>query len=300
MKKTIIAAAVAAAVAAPAAFADVTVYGKMHYALDSVDKNGTTTDEYNSAASRWGLKGSTDLGNGMSAFFKNEYGMNTIDDAADTRRDAYIGLKGDFGTITAGRMGAPTKGLLYGTGNVQLADSSEGNDFGGAFVSKTHRVNNALAYSNSFNGVNVVAAVTGDTGQTGFSENKSFSVDTTVAGVKVGYASLNYGDTTADVDIVGAKMSMDALTVGVVYEDVDNTEDTTGISLSYKMGNNTLSFSTAETDSKTAGSDETRTRFGIQHSFGKTTSIYAAYAEIDSDTAASDNETTAVGIIHTF
>jgi len=306
MKKTIIAAAVAASVAAPAAFAEVTVYGKMHYALVDTDANGTQTEDYNNNATRWGLKGSEDLGNGMKAFFQNEFGMNTIDAGTESARDAFVGISGDFGKITAGRMGAPTKGMLYGIGNVQVADINHGEagDFAGAFTSKGHRVNNALAYSNSFGGVNVTAAITGDQADAGtdFSENKSFSIDTTVAGVKVGYASLNYGSGQgSDVDIFGAKMSMDALTIGLAYEDVDSTNDTTGVSLSYKMGNNSFNVAYAETDVD-AGSatDHDTTVVSLQHSLSKRTSVYVGYSEVDSNTAASDIDSTSVGLIHTF
>ena len=310
MKKTIVAAAVAALVAAPAAFAEVTVYGKMHYALVDTDANGTQTEDYNNNATRWGLKGSEDLGNGMKAFFQNEFGMNTIDGATETARDAFVGISGDFGKVTAGRMSAPTKGLLYGIGNVQIADINHGEagDFAGAFTSKGHRVSNALAYSNSFGGVNVTAAITGDQGAAGvgtgtdFSENKSFSIDTTVAGVKVGYASLNYGSGQgSDVDIFGAKMTMDALTIGLAYEDVDSTNDTTGVSLSYKMGNNSFNVAFAETDVD-AGSatDHDTTVVSLQHSLSKRTTVYVGYSEVDSNTAASDIDSTSVGLIHTF
>jgi predicted porin len=306
MKKTIIAAAVAASVAAPAAFAEVTVYGKMHYALVDTDSNGTKTEDYNNNATRWGLKGSEDLGNGMKAFFKNEFGMNTIDGGTESARDAYVGISGDFGKLTAGRMSAPTKGMLYGIGNVQVADINHGEagDFAGAFTSKGHRVSNALAYSNSFGGVNVTAAITGDQAGNGtdFSENTSFSIDTTVAGVKVGYATLNYGSGQgSDVDIFGAKMSMDALTIGLAYEDVDSTNDTTGVSLSYKMGNNSFNVAYAETDVD-AGSatDHDTTVVSLQHSLSKRTSVYVGYSEVDSNTAANDIDSTSVGLIHTF
>ena len=306
MKKTIVAAAIAAAVAAPAAMADVTVYGKMHYALVDTDANGTKTEDYNNNSTRWGLKGSEDLGNGMKAFFKNEFGMNTIDGGTESARDAFVGLSGDFGTITAGRMSAPTKGTLYGIGNVQIADINHGEagDFAGAFTSKGHRVSNALAYSNSFGGVNVTAAITGDQANAGtdFAENKSFSIDTNIGGVKVAYATLNYGTGQGnDVDIFGAKMSFDALTVGVAYEDVDSTNDTTGVSLSYKMGNNTFNVAYAETDVD-AGSatDHDTTVVSLQHSLSKRTTAYIGYSEVDSNTAANDIESATVGLIHTF
>jgi len=81
MKKTLIAAGIAAVIAAPAAMADTTVYGKVRMSLDKTD--GTTAgapDKWNFSdrASRFGFKGTEDLGNGLSAFYKMEFGVNTL------------------------------------------------------------------------------------------------------------------------------------------------------------------------------------------------------------------------------
>jgi predicted porin len=76
MKKTLIAAAVAAAVAAPAANAGVVLYGKIHVSIDYLDAetsarcsgDGTTPGGgFNvcDRTSRIGFKGSEDLGNGL-------------------------------------------------------------------------------------------------------------------------------------------------------------------------------------------------------------------------------------------
>ena len=80
MNKKLLAAAVAAAVvAAPAAFAESTVYGKMHTSVDMIDYESSNEDnwEMNSRASRLGFKGSEDLGNGLKAIYQIELQVNS-------------------------------------------------------------------------------------------------------------------------------------------------------------------------------------------------------------------------------
>jgi len=299
MKKTIIAAAIAASVAAPAAFADVTVYGKAHLDYTSGDSNTGMS----SNASRFGVNASEDLGNGMSAFYKMEYGTDIIDGTTTLAgRDSYIGLKGDFGKVMAGRMGVATKGALYGLGNVQVADSIA--DFADGFASKSSssnygRVSNAVAYANSFNGVNVVAGIAGGDNTDNMDHN-TFGVDTTVGGVKLGAARTNI-DGQGDATVYGAKMSMDALTVAVLKEDVSvdggNDYDTTGISTSYAMGANVIAVSYSTRDTDNTANDTDRTNLSLEHKLSKKTSLYVAYGEVDNGTST-DN--TAVGMIMSF
>ncbi|MGB5670049.1 MAG: porin, partial [Sedimenticolaceae bacterium] len=94
MNKKLLAAAVVAAVAAsPAAFADSTVYGKLHTAiqyndLEVPDGAGGKLDRSNysveSNASRLGFKGSEDLGNGLKAIYQIEFGISSDGGLAQT------------------------------------------------------------------------------------------------------------------------------------------------------------------------------------------------------------------------
>jgi predicted porin len=324
MKKTIIASAIAAVVAAPAAFADVSVYGKAHMAVNQKDMGagGTDVDSISSNASRFGVKASEDLGNGMKAFVAMEWGTDTLDGGSSqtvslssagsgtatvteqfTARDATVGISGDFGKVAIGRMGGPHKGTLYAVGNVQLADANGGADFAGGFDSKGGRVSNALAYSNSFNGVDLTIATVGNDTTDNF-DDTAISLTTTVGGVQLSAANLNQSGTDDDITIVGAKFGMGGLTVGVVYEEVDdatNDTDTMGVSASYAMGNNVLSLSASSRDFQTAGTADTdRMAVGFEHKLGKKTSIYASYADVDTGTTSTSYDITSVGMIMSF
>jgi len=336
MKKTIIAAAVAAAVAAPAAMADVTVYGKIHQALNDgeIGVNGISAaasasgESQNSNASRLGVKGTEDLGNGMSAFFQMEYASDNSDGQdMGGARDGFVGVKGNFGTVALGRMAGATKATLYGVGNVQLADSHLGSDYASAFQSKADRHNNVVAYKNSFNGVNVTLAAAGnDTGNTVATmgtdnfAHTSIGFDTTIGGAKIAVAQLNSDGTGKDTTIAGVKMSFDALTVGVVYEDAEKVAsgqkilnvataaafdaETTGISASYAMGNNVVSvaYTDSEVKSGATTTDVNATFVNLQHKLSKRTSAYISFADyeakVGSTTGNADNMS--IGLIHSF
>ena len=88
------------------ASADVKLYGKLTLELDAVDSDapGFSDDiNLNSNTSSIGVKGSEDLGNGMSAFFKLEYQSDITEGGDLVGRDQYIGLKMErFGKLTFG------------------------------------------------------------------------------------------------------------------------------------------------------------------------------------------------------
>jgi len=121
MKSKLIAIAVAAALAPAAAMAadgkNVEFYGRIHASLDSVTGNGAAagTGARNSIAlndnsSRFGLKASHDIGNGLKGVLQFEAGLdgNGAGNGAALPglRDTYIGLAGGFGTVLVGKLPA--------------------------------------------------------------------------------------------------------------------------------------------------------------------------------------------------
>ncbi|MEN8177140.1 MAG: porin [Pseudomonadota bacterium] len=120
--KKIISLAIAAALVAPvAAMADATVYGKIRQSVDLVDDERTGDDEWqiNDRTSRIGFKGSEDLGNGLKAVYKLEYGVKISTSTGASNefsgdgtlgaRNAFVGLAGGFGTFLVGRHDTPLK-----------------------------------------------------------------------------------------------------------------------------------------------------------------------------------------------
>jgi len=122
MKKTLIALAAVAAVGA--ASAQVTLYGKVDMGANMTTvTNGANVTAVNSGqfnGSRFGLKGSDDLGRGMSMSFQLENGFGADKGGLGQGgllfgRQAYISLNTAGGNISAGRQYTPGDSAMCGT-----------------------------------------------------------------------------------------------------------------------------------------------------------------------------------------
>ena len=173
MKKSLIALAVASAVSAPAfaATSNVDVYGVLNVSVSRVDSGISGTDKsisVSSNASRLGFKGSEDVGGGLSAIWQVESGFNA-DETSGTlgSRNTFVGLKGGFGTILAGKHDTPMKMIGRKVDNFgdTLADSRNllGASAGDGKSMFDLRTPNTVAYiSPSFSGFSVAAAYVAD------------------------------------------------------------------------------------------------------------------------------------------
>lgn len=192
MNKKLLTMAVGAALAmsAVAAQAEVTVYGQLQvehalkFDVDYKNDVNTLTDknqsEEDSAArtvdnrrGRLGIKASEDLGGGMTALAHAEWQSETTTGTAYLQdRFTYVGLKGAFGTITAGALKSPYKytggvnydpfvtttlqarsnGGMLGGGIESLGGFAANNAFGAHGF-----IENSIGYSNKFGPVKLAA-----------------------------------------------------------------------------------------------------------------------------------------------
>ena len=110
MKKSAIALAVTAALAASAAtYAETTLYGSVRGGIEHFDpSDGEDAWVIRDESSRMGVKGSEDLGNGLSAIYQAEFGFNIVDNnGLASGREQWVGLKGGFGSVKIGTTEAP-------------------------------------------------------------------------------------------------------------------------------------------------------------------------------------------------
>lgn len=176
MKKTLAAVAVLGAFAGTALAADVTLYGKIDAGLNytHVSEDGSaSTDDFTmksgqNSGSRFGLKGTEQISEGLTVGFQLENGFS-IDDGQDGQGDRLFGrearlfVQTDFGEFGFGRIG----GIDSGIGSYDLiADVSPfGTGWGDAtgqmdnyFKGHTSRYDNMITYkSPEFAGLTVVA-----------------------------------------------------------------------------------------------------------------------------------------------
>jgi hypothetical protein len=155
-RKTLIGAAVAAAVAAPAAsFAETTLYGNFRGSIISEDvtSGGVSTDSTKGVnnASRLGVKGAIGE-NGLKGIYHLQMGASNDGDAAGrglTERFYFAGLKGSFGSIVYGRTSTAYK--MAGVKLDPFYDTSVGPANGGANYGLSPQTNgftnNSLAYT---------------------------------------------------------------------------------------------------------------------------------------------------------
>ncbi|RQS68393.1 porin [Burkholderia sp. Bp8963] len=139
-KKLLTAAILAATASAAHAQSSVTLYGLIDAGISYVNHSTKTAsaagsklfkfDDGIAQGSRWGLRGTEDLGGGLKAIFVLENGFNVGTGAAGQGgamfgRQAYVGLSTDqFGTVTFGRQysfSTDVLGANYSTGGNTVA-----------------------------------------------------------------------------------------------------------------------------------------------------------------------------------
>ena len=172
MKKLTYLAAAIATLAAPSAFAQssVTLYGLLDAGVAYVNhSSGSSLVKFSSGntyGSRWGLKGSEDLGGGLKTVFQIENGFSLATGALgqggrEFGRKAVVGLSDDsYGTVTVGRQYDPIVDVVQ--------PLTEDAYFGGTFgtpgdvdnYDNSVRVSNSIKYvSPLFNGLQAEALI---------------------------------------------------------------------------------------------------------------------------------------------
>ena len=193
MKKTLAAVAVLGAFAGSALAADVQLYGIVDMGLNytHIDGDGVIedTDSFSmesgqQSGSRWGLKGTEDLGNGLTVGFVLEDGFSADTGSEGTNpmfdRESMLFLQGGFGKVAFGRIGSfnQGQGSFSKIGMLTPFGTSFGDyaaQAGNVFASST-RYDNSIVYETpNFAGFQVTAMYSmGNTGDDGV-ENESSS-----------------------------------------------------------------------------------------------------------------------------
>ena len=275
MKKTIIATAVSAALMAPVAAqaeADVTVYGRIHQGIKLVNPEvGDSTTNFVGIGSRFGIKASSDVGNGMTASAQYEFQVdsdvakNSEDNAVKQTRVAKVGISGGFGSVDLGHQW----GAYYNLVGVHLDPTFS---VGGAkyyLADGPLRTANTIKYSNSFGPVSLELDVRLDETD---NEGKPGDIDPATGIPKL------IGDGTPDEGGDGH-----AVAVSVAVNDnitlaagVDNTTDgnsITGGAVQVSLGNYWASIAQHSVDPEGEGAEPSTTQLWVGGSFGNTSAM---------------------------
>lgn len=322
MKKSLIALAVAGAVAAPAAFAatsNVDIYGIFGASVDIFDRDNTQEDEFrvSSTASRIGFKGAEDLGGGLSAIWQVETGLD-IDTSGGSwgSRNTFVGLSSkSLGTVRIGNYDTAYK-MSSGRYDVFIDTMADYNTIMGSVNSNNalfdRRENNSISYeSPEMSGLKLM----GTYGQR--NENGSTTLDPELwslaavyangpLSVIAAYESQDDGtvafSTTSDVADatawkLGAGYAFGNTRVAAIFERVkvddffgsDLERDAWYLSATHQMGNITLKGAYAnagETEVSGFGDINDGADFwaiGVDYALSKRTTVYALYSSLDTD-----------------
>ena len=340
--KKLLAIAVAAALVAPAAaMAETTVYGKLHASYGQIKDGSAKRTGVESHASRFGIKGSHALNNGLEATYGIEYGLNLDgDDGASTQgsgigsmgsagtnpgvnsRNQFVGLKGGFGEIRAGKHDTPAK--LATAGQDVFADTYA--DLDNIISVDAHRVNNAVAYINKVGPVGF--AVAHSTGPTGGDVDPNANSAMINYGNGPWYAGLGYTKVnkntlspTADVTFgkavnLGLGWKAEAgHQVNLIAEQSKDANGGTGKNDAYlvngvaKFGNVALKGQYGESKNKSfalpaQNGKEKLASVGLDYSLGKKTAVYVLHSQDKNPTRAAGGtnkvKATAVGLVTEF
>jgi predicted porin len=151
-KTTAIAMAVAGTIAAPVAVqagAD-EIYASARIGVWDVNEWDNNTPEVKSFSSRFGAKGETDLGNGLTGFGRYEW---DVDESDFTIRHRYVGLKGDFGSVLLGQTYHTFYNFVVGPNDNPWWHS------GYAMVNYRGRTDDAVTYAGSAGELNFGATI---------------------------------------------------------------------------------------------------------------------------------------------
>ncbi len=317
--KRLAAALVAATPLFAAAQTNVQLYGILDAAISSQDAGGpegrqTVVNSGNQSSSRFGFRGTEDLGNGLKAIFNLEAGTAIDTGAGDSAlfgRRAVVGLEGAFGTVTLGREYSPIAAIAaasdaFGQGFYGSNLSAFSNAFPNASATTanrlTRRLGNSINYkSASFAGFKVLGAyAAGETAETTTNnQNTSLQkgdlwgggVEYTMGGLYLGAAYQQIKRVASDEDketAVGGAYKFDQLGGFEIKANWMKAERPT--MADYKQANigGSMPFGAHRVfvnfQQQKQGNAEGKTwALAYTYSLSKRTNLYASYASLDNN-----------------
>jgi len=324
MKKHLIAAAVAGALAVPA-MAQVSISGRLdagYSAIDAQDNSKDTTGIGYSAdtSSRLTFKASEDLGGGLKASLVLEAGIGGNPKEGDLGqstsfgsfgRAQYLTLGGSFGQVLVGYANSIGKTTLESIGSANSATNVIGtlHSLLGNDDSRNHQITYSTPKMAGFS-----ADLEGRASEIGEDDKGSgYGVAANYAGgpvkVRASYDEEAH-DANFDTKRMGAAIALNLgpVTIHGMYADLEKegttkqTEEGYELGVSTKLGATEIFASMAKNEVKTGATsiDEDGFTVGARYGLSKRTSAYLIAGQTDADGANKKVNQTAIGIVHKF
>ncbi|MFC7410909.1 porin [Hydrogenophaga atypica] len=306
MKHTAIALALLGLFASAAqAQSSVKLHGRLNLTLESQKVgDASRVNKMEDNSSRWGVKGSEDLGGGMRANFSLEQGFDaTTGVATGFTRESYVELAAPWGAIRGGNW---TPGSYYATADyVSMHNHDTGTSSDALYAFSTFPTARKVGYFTP-----EIAGFTAEISHAFESATEAKANDLSV-NYNAGDLQLGAGYTKqADVSQVGlrALYSMGAFTVGgyLQRESVDGSangksRDIVRLAAMYTMGANEFHVNVGHSDRGGSFAQKaSQYTLGFNHNLTKRTKLYTYYTAINSPGKANDFNAIAVGMRHNF
>ena len=295
---------------APFAAANGPIDGKLYGKVNVSVVNSDGSEEMwklNSNASRIGLKGSTQVSEGLTVFYKTEFEVAVDDGSFDNKttapdtdkvtfkqRNIFAGVKGSFGSVLAGKNDTPTK---LAQKKIDLFNDLEG-DIKKTFAGE-NRMSNIIAYTTPKYGnfSATYAVMPGEEDGGSLSDATSYSVNYSNGGLYVAVA----GDSNvkgADLLRVVSQYKVDAWQLGLMYQENDTTDESGYFaSAAYKIDNITYKAQYGSNENDTDGSDKTTLSLGADFKLSKNTKSFVFFTDNED---SSSTKTFGLGLEHKF
>lgn len=324
MKKKIISAAVCAAVVLPGVAnayeiigKKLEIYGKAHVSVDASDNdrarpNDQSDTSISSNSTRLGFKGKHEINDSLALLYKIEQEIK-FDEGSGTfaTRNAYVGMKGAFGTVLAGQHDTPFKdvGGKWGMFGDTIADRRA---ILGASATNGNKVNqrgkNSLLYISNFGGPVELRAMYStdakDSASGGIDNNDNDMFSTSVVyktkklRIGAGYEDWeNLDGKYGQVDgwRVAGTYDFGKFKTGLIYETLDSKvspqfdRNVWGVNGAFKVAKRVslkAQYLVADDYEGVKNSGANMASIGIFNKLDKQTTIYAAYTRTDNDANA--------------
>ena len=289
--------------------AEPTVYGKVWISVESQDTSSGTEVDMVSNASRLGVKGSMDFGEGLEAIYQAEYEIDPVDGTADEKngrtfkqRNSFIGIKGSYGTLF---LGTHDTALKKSQSKIDLF-----NDLAGDIkniLQGENRMSDFIGYTTPTLGDGFSATFNAikDTEEEDNSIGDSTSISLNYK-TKSFYASIAFDSELKGYDTtrISFQVPLNRTQLGFIYQDTKELssgleEGGYVLSLSQKIGKKgVFKIQLAESDMKMGSGKQTS--IGYDYKLSEKAKAFIFYTDLSGDRLSKEKEISAVGFEYKF